>query len=97
MADGSTSAPVLGPEIEHYWLVQRMAKATGVDLVEAWDRGLLTSEDWAAIITRCRGCQWVEGCDRYLNVPTEATRTAPGPCLNKARLARIKAQLEESI
>ncbi|CUH74685.1 DUF6455 family protein [Tropicibacter naphthalenivorans] len=86
----------LGEENEHYWLVQRMAKATGVDLVRAWDQGLLTHDDWAAIVTRCRGCRWAEGCDHWLDLPTDADRDLPHSCLNKTRLAKIKATLEES-
>ena len=44
MADGTAFPPVLGDEVEHYWLVQRMAKATGVDLVQAMDAGLSSIE-----------------------------------------------------
>ena len=95
MADGTGRPPVLGAENEHYWLVQRMAKATGVNLVQAMDDGVLTQKDWAGIVTRCRTCQWTEGCDRWLNAPTEDTRDLPDTCLNSTRLARIKTKLEE--
>jgi hypothetical protein len=95
MADGAGRVPVLGPEKDHFWLVQRMAKATGVDLVKAWDSGILTADDWAGIVTRCRGCSWTDGCDRFLDTPNAGNRAAPEPCLNHKRLARIKATLEE--
>jgi len=95
MADGTGRPPVLGTEIEHYWLVQRMAKATKVDLVKAFDAGLIFSEDWVGLVTRCRGCQWTEGCDRFLNRTDPSAQPAPAPCRNRERLAEIRAQLEE--
>ena len=95
MADGTAFPPVLGDEVEHYWLVQRMAKATGVDLVQALDAGLLTQEDWASIVTRCRGCQWTEGCGDWLDQPIDDTRPFPQPCVNRKRLARIGDRLAE--
>lgn len=95
MADGSAKVTVLGEEIEHYWLVQRMAKATGVDLVQAMDAGVLAQDGWAEIVTRCRGCQWAEGCGRWLDQPVDEERGLPTPCRNRRRLAEIKEQLEE--
>lgn len=91
--DGTRTRP-LGDESEHYWLVQRMAKATGVDLVAAAQAGLLTQEDWAGIVTSCRRCQWTEGCGRWLDQPAEEQRALPGPCLNRKRLTEIKTALE---
>ncbi len=89
-------SPVLGPELDHYWLVQRMAKTTGVDLVKAWDAGLLTSEDWAGLVHRCGGCAWTGGCDRFLDDRARSeTPDLPAPCLNRSRFAEIKAQLQE--
>ncbi|GGF61861.1 MULTISPECIES: DUF6455 family protein [Mameliella] len=96
--DGTRPAPtrptVLGDETEHYWLVQRMAKATGVDLVGAMDAGLLTQEDWAGLVTRCRGCTWSEGCGQWLNKPVDDTRSFPGTCLNRKRLAALQDAME---
>lgn len=85
----------LGDETEHYWLVQRMAKAAGVDLVQATEAGLLNQEDWAGIVTRCRTCQWAEGCHRWLDAPIDDQhRPIPEPCVNRRRLDRIKSELE---
>lgn len=86
---------VLGPENDHYWLVQRMAKATGIDLVRAANTDILTQEDWAGIVTHCRGCNWSDGCGRWLDQPDDAQRDLPQPCINRIRLAEIKAELEE--
>ena len=45
----------LGDENHHYWLAVAMAKAAGVDLQKAMDDGTLSHEDWAGLVTRCRG------------------------------------------
>ncbi|PYG26424.1 DUF6455 family protein [Pelagimonas varians] len=86
---------VLGPEMEHFWLVQRMAKATGIDLVEAADADVMSQKDWASIVTHCRGCGWAEGCGKWLNKPKDEVRDLPSKCVNRPRLAEIKAELEE--
>jgi hypothetical protein len=94
--DGSHAhTPVpLGEEIDHYWLVQRMAKATGVDLVRATEAGLLEQEEWADIVTRCRGCQWADGCDNWLSKPVDESRALPEPCLNRNHLAALQDALD---
>lgn len=84
----------LGDEIDHYWLVQRMAKATGVDLVRATEAGLLEQEDWASIVTRCRGCQWAGGCDHWLSLPGDESRSLPDRCLNRNQLTALKEALD---
>ncbi|MBP0482446.1 DUF6455 family protein [Sagittula salina] len=109
MADERVRPPVLprvhgapapmGDEMEHYWLVQRVAKATGIDLVQAMERGVLEQARWAEIVTSCRSCHWTDGCARWLEAHTEAKdaedRPLPGPCLNRRRLAQVKADLGE--
>lgn len=86
---------VLGPENEHFWLVQRMAKATGVDLVQAADLNIMTQHDWADIVTHCRGCDWSQSCGRWLKQSQDAERALPENCVNRSRLAEIKAELSE--
>ena len=94
----NTVAPKLrlGPETEHFWLVQRMAnKATGVDLVGAAHARVMSQHDWANIVTHCRGCNWSESCGKWLNTPKDIIRIPPGNCVNRSRLAEIKTELEE--
>ena len=94
-ADRALTRPrVLGDENEHYWLVQRMARATGVDLVEATKAGVLSQEEWAGIVTRCRSCQWSEGCQSWLSEPVDEERPFPETCINRKRLAALKTELE---
>lgn len=78
----------LGEEVTHYWLVQRMAKATGADLSEAFKRGDLSSETWADMVHRCRGCAWAGACDGWLDAQ-EGSAEAPDTCLNKAVFERL--------
>ncbi|WP_425101588.1 DUF6455 family protein [Tropicibacter sp. S64] len=85
----------LGSERKHYWLVQRMAKATGVDLVEAMAGQSLTSEDWARMVTHCRGCEWVQGCRHWLDAAEDTPRACPDGCANKARFADLKTAERE--
>lgn len=85
---------ILGSETDHYWLVQRMAKATGVDLVRAFKEGRLSQSDWAGIVTHCRGCTWAGGCGHWLDAPVDDIRAVPKPCLNRQRLEGLKDMLE---
>jgi hypothetical protein len=87
----------MGDQARHYWLVQRMAKATGVDLVSAMADGEMTQEDWAGIVTCCRGCHWADGCAEWLDKPVDDTRAFPESCLNRKRLVAVGASPEEPI
>ncbi len=88
-ADVTPFAP-LGPQKRHYWLALRMAKATGTDLAEALAKGGLTQSDWAGIVTRCRACQWTEGCRRWLQQPIEEIRALPEGCPNAPTFAALQ-------
>lgn len=85
----------MGDENAHYWLVQRMAKATGVDLVAAMDGGRLDHVDWADIVTTCRTCQWADGCARWLSQPTDEERDCPRTCLNRTRFQVLQDGSDE--
>jgi hypothetical protein len=80
----------LGDPITHFWNVQRMARATGTDLVAAHDTGALSSEDWAGMVTRCRGCEWAEGCQEWLPEHTDGTAKAPKGCVNRRIFDALK-------
>lgn len=82
----------LGDEKVHYWLVQGMARATGIDLVAAMDDGLLSSEAWADVVQRCRGCDWQRdggGCSRWLALQEPGAAHVPDTCENKSIFALI--------
>ena len=78
----------LGRPRHHYWLVQRMAHATGADLVRAWEAGELRPRDWAAMVGRCRGCPRARRCERLLAL--EEAANPPEFCLNSKKLKEIR-------
>ncbi|MCT4556753.1 MAG: DUF6455 family protein [Pelagimonas sp.] len=86
----------MGPTNTHFWLLQRMAKTTGVDLVTAYDRDILAPQEWADLVTRCRTCQWAEGCGRFLSEQALTERPLPDNCVNGKALNTIKKALEEA-
>lgn len=93
--DTTTKDPrprVRGDVNEHYWLAQRMAKATGVDVAGAFSDGALDSEEWADLITRCQTCRWTEGCKRFLDRTSDDTPSIPHTCENHALLERLAAR-----
>lgn len=83
----------LGDPKQHYWLVQGMARATGVDLVHAVGKGWLSQRDWARTVQTCRACDWANGCkdwlrgDIFVDVP-------PKTCRNRAQLAMLRLEQE---
>jgi hypothetical protein len=92
-ADRAPNTP-LGPKQRHYWLVMRMAQSAGVDLVAAMREGQLTQAEWAGMVTRCRGCDCVEACHRWLADPSDAPRAVPEGCLNGDRLGALRTEGE---
>ena len=79
----------LGPERRHLMLLHRMARATGIDPAEMSRRGHLTQEDWSGAVTRCRGCQIVPDCERFLERRADGPRPAPQACRNATLLERL--------
>ena len=75
---------------DHFWRVIKMAKANKVDLSTALDEGMITSHEYADIITGCQGCEEVGKCDRLL-AKKEHLSEAPGYCVNRATFAELKA------
>lgn len=80
----------LGKTLDHYWKVQKMAKATGVDLVEAFDAGDLTSDQWAGVVSRCRQCGWLGGCEAFLDGAEEGQEAPPRDCVNHKVFEALK-------
>ncbi|MEP2716822.1 DUF6455 family protein [Pseudophaeobacter sp.] len=88
----------LGDAMHHLQLLARMGKTLGADLVEAFEKGEISAEDWAEMITSCRGCETPEGCRHWLEAQERrAERTAgaeapmpPHSCCNAARLMQLR-------
>ena len=84
------TAAVLGRIMDHVRLVKRMAKATGADLVAAYEAGDLTQQEWTRMVQRCRACDWTEDCGAWLETH-HAVACAPKTCPNRARFKELKA------
>lgn len=84
----------LGDAMQHLQLLVRMGKHLGADLVEAFEAGKISPEDWAEMITSCRGCDAPEHCRTWLECQERAegeVKTDPPPnyCCNAARLLKL--------
>ena len=85
----------LGDPIRHLNLVRLMSKATGVDLADVAASGALSQEEWAGMVTRCRTCQWADGCEDWLATRFDLPKPedhVPNQCVNRTRLAQLAAE-----
>jgi hypothetical protein len=84
----------LGDPLRHLRLMARMGKVVGADLSASFAAGDFDQQDWAAMITRCRGCSEVHRCERFLaaHEQTDSPRSiAPMEgCRNAARLTALR-------
>lgn len=81
----------MGDTNQYVMKVRAMAKAVGVDLASAADLGGLTQEDWSKMITLCRGCEWDEGCARFLaQSGREMPTSIPENCVNREKLRDLQ-------
>ncbi|MEP4036216.1 DUF6455 family protein [Pseudophaeobacter sp.] len=85
----------LGDAMQHLQLLARMGKHLGADLVEAFEAGKISPEDWAEMITYCRGCDAPEHCRAWLDSQERAEGEVkvdlpPSYCCNAARLLKLR-------
>lgn len=80
----------LGDPLRHYWLALSMAKAAGAEVVQAFAQGRLSQDDWAALVHHCRGCDWAQGCRRWLDHVEWGEQAIPEDCANRGVLERLK-------
>lgn len=79
----------LGDSNTHFWRMHRMARSTGTDLVLAFKTDDLPVQDYAAMLTACRGCAYPGRCDRILSqLPARAD--APSFCANQQGFADLR-------
>lgn len=79
----------LGNTMDHYWRVIDMANTVGVDLAKQREDGVLTDALWADMVQQCRKCQWLGGCQKFLDT-SEGVQTAPFDCMNADRFEAFK-------
>ncbi|KPP83331.1 MAG: hypothetical protein HLUCCO07_12710 [Rhodobacteraceae bacterium HLUCCO07] len=71
----------LGDMRRHFWMVQKMARAQGLDLAGAMARGDLDQAEWAGIVKRCQSCDGAAHCARLL--AGDGPGELPGYCCNR--------------
>ena len=79
----------LGDPREHFWRVIKMAKACDVDLSTALDENRINIDEYAEMITGCRGCAQVGNCDQLLAKETHLDQ-APAYCVNKQTFSDLR-------
>lgn len=79
----------LGSPERHSWLTRSMARRIGVNLSEAMALGRLSPPEYAALVTRCRGCHQVEACQGWL-AQSQNKGEVPEHCLNADCFNRLR-------
>ena len=85
----------LGDALYHLRLLGLMGKTTGSDLTTAFSEGLISSEDWAFMINRCRACSCTVTCERWLGAHENA-ELPPECCNNSGVLKSLRAEMEQT-
>ncbi|MCL3881721.1 DUF6455 family protein [Marivita sp. GX14005] len=80
--------PMGDPEL-HFWLTRSVARTMGISLSEAMAAGQLTAQDYAQMVTSCRGCPLVATCQHWLGAQTGGARSAPEGCRNASTLEKL--------
>lgn len=73
----------------HADLVTRMGDAVGVDIVEQVQRGAVSENQLAGMVTRCVGCTEAQSCEQWLQANPRGAETTPGYCRNKDLFAML--------
>jgi hypothetical protein len=79
----------LGSEKRHYWLAVTMARKTGADMQRALEDGVISHDDWATLVQRCRGCGWAEGCNHWMTAQDAGAADVPTACPNADVFDRV--------
>jgi hypothetical protein len=76
------------------WLIPRVDRPTGLDLVKALRDGVLTPEDYLQTVSGCRSCDDPAACARWIEEQDSAA-AAPGlaaaGCRNAALVTELRA------
>ena len=80
----------LGDPATHFWLTRSAARAMGVNLSEAMAAGQLTARDYSEMVTNCRACRAVAGCQHWLATEAVTRCSAYESCLHKGLLERLQ-------
>ncbi len=79
----------LGDPVTHFWLTRSMARVLGVSLSEEMAQQNLSAQDYATMVTQCRGCQHTQACQTWLGQRAGTAAAAPDFCRHAGLLARL--------
>lgn len=79
----------LGEAATHFWLTRSVARTVGLSLSEAMAEGRLSPEDYAQMVTACRGCTQIAACQTWLGTQVGVAAEAPSFCLHRDTLKRL--------
>lgn len=80
----------------HARLVEHMADALGVDLVENLMEGVLTPEELDAAVLSCTGCPNPEDCDHWLETHDDGrAEETPDYCRNAQLFRELRALMRD--
>lgn len=83
----------LGNPLVRLRLLGRMSRIVDVDLVKAFETGLIDNESWAAMIASCRSCSLPHQCTAWME-DHETASSPPRGCQNAEFLMWLKEILE---
>lgn len=75
----------------HFWITRGMARRLGVNLAAVMRDGVLTREDLAALVQRCRACEGAKGCLAYLSEYPDRAPAPPDWCQNAQVFQELQA------
>lgn len=81
--------PLGEPEF-HFWLTRSVARVMQVDLSAAMAEGLLSAQDYAGMVTRCRACPHVSHCAAWLGHGAMEHGKPLDVCANRDILERLQ-------
>lgn len=80
----------LGDPVRHFWMTRSVARVMGLNLSEEMLCGRLEPNDYAHMVTSCRGCALVEACEKWLGAQTGLSAAPPPGCCNGPALSQLR-------
>ena len=77
---------------EHMKLTRGVTRAMGLSLSEKMPAAHLDPQDFAALITRCRGCNCVVECREWIDTQERRALTTPANCPNQTIFVKLASR-----
>lgn len=82
----------LGDPARHFWMTRSVARVMGLNLSEEMLSGRLRADQYARMVTCCRGCALVEACEKWLGEQAGVAACPPPGCCNGPMLSDLKKE-----